>query len=666
MNAKLVNEAAPAIAPRRASITDKAIVLSLSVIGTAALTYIAWYRLPTLLWHWATEALWHWVPVAFALLFLTLPPVLAAGGTVSVFKLRSRTRRLFWYTALGFLAALALGLLILWSFVPSGTWWKSGYWWIWAVLVVALSVVSIGARMFTVVQPVTKRKRYKREWRFNHNHPDVESPPALGVAMSGGGIRSAAFNLGVLQALHESGILRSVDVMSAVSGGTYAMSWYMLQPFYAAKASSREKGEFRVDDIIDEMFDPNGRFQSYLLTNPKVVDVVEIGINAVFGATLGQPLRALTAFGDDLDQYNSFGPRRNYRESLQKLFQGHPTQDSRDLENRIDFSWKQDTAITDFSAVTPVTYRELADFAKANHLPFFIFNCAVLVDRPFRRMLWPTAFELTADDLGGDVCGYRRWADLEAADAEEVGERTERKPRLVRWLDSPEEHVHGRWVKMVNVAPAISGAAIGLAYFNPKKSQRCLKLATWMPFVGNIDLGYLLPRKILRSESPLYVSDGGHGENLGAYALIRRDCRKIIVVDAEREPALPYAFQAYCKLRDQLDEEESRLLRVEEIEAYLRETPSGPPPSVMTGTVAPKSGADCAEGCLSIVYIKLGLDRNQLDSFPPEVRAYAETSHLFPQDPTSDQSFSPEQFTAYRILGRHIGLVAAKKVSPDN
>ncbi len=49
----------------------------------------------------------------------------------------------------------------------------------------------------------------------------------VGIALSGGGIRSATFNLGVLQALTRYGILRSVDYMSTVSGGGYIAGWLL-------------------------------------------------------------------------------------------------------------------------------------------------------------------------------------------------------------------------------------------------------------------------------------------------------------------------------------------------------------------------------------------------------------------------------------------------------
>src|SRR6266576_2772934 len=44
---------------------------------------------------------------------------------------------------------------------------------------------------------------------------------AVGLALSGGGVRSAAFSLGVLQALNHYNVLRNVDYLSTVSGGGY-------------------------------------------------------------------------------------------------------------------------------------------------------------------------------------------------------------------------------------------------------------------------------------------------------------------------------------------------------------------------------------------------------------------------------------------------------------
>jgi predicted acylesterase/phospholipase RssA len=42
-----------------------------------------------------------------------------------------------------------------------------------------------------------------------------------GLALSGGGIRSASFCLGALQALDKAGVLKKIDYLSTVSGGGY-------------------------------------------------------------------------------------------------------------------------------------------------------------------------------------------------------------------------------------------------------------------------------------------------------------------------------------------------------------------------------------------------------------------------------------------------------------
>ena len=51
----------------------------------------------------------------------------------------------------------------------------------------------------------------------------------VGLALSGGGVRSASFAIGVLQALHGEGRLNQIDYLSTVSGGGYAgalLTWF--------------------------------------------------------------------------------------------------------------------------------------------------------------------------------------------------------------------------------------------------------------------------------------------------------------------------------------------------------------------------------------------------------------------------------------------------------
>ncbi|TGE25349.1 patatin-like phospholipase family protein [Hymenobacter aquaticus] len=53
-------------------------------------------------------------------------------------------------------------------------------------------------------------------------------PHALGLALSGGGYRAAAFHLGTLRKLHELGILPHVEVLSTISGGSITGAAYCL------------------------------------------------------------------------------------------------------------------------------------------------------------------------------------------------------------------------------------------------------------------------------------------------------------------------------------------------------------------------------------------------------------------------------------------------------
>jgi hypothetical protein len=56
--------------------------------------------------------------------------------------------------------------------------------------------------------------------------PDVDGKrPIIGLAFSGGGIRSATFNLGVMQGLAKFKLLRQIDYLSTVSGGGFIGSW---------------------------------------------------------------------------------------------------------------------------------------------------------------------------------------------------------------------------------------------------------------------------------------------------------------------------------------------------------------------------------------------------------------------------------------------------------
>lgn len=81
-----------------------------------------------------------------------------------------------------------------------------------------------------------------------------------GLALSGGGIRSAVFQIGVLKQLYDTEIrnpdskisLKNIKVISSVSGGSYASHWLYMNHIYAQdRANSRhEFGYFSLDDVF--------------------------------------------------------------------------------------------------------------------------------------------------------------------------------------------------------------------------------------------------------------------------------------------------------------------------------------------------------------------------------------------------------------------------------
>lgn len=67
---------------------------------------------------------------------------------------------------------------------------------------------------------------------------DASLPYRTGLALSGGGVRSASFSLGVLQVLADRGLLKHFDYLSTVSGGGYIGSALALRLAKAAEEKS--------------------------------------------------------------------------------------------------------------------------------------------------------------------------------------------------------------------------------------------------------------------------------------------------------------------------------------------------------------------------------------------------------------------------------------------
>ncbi len=84
---------------------------------------------------------------------------------------------------------------------------------------------------------------------------DDDQPKDLtGLALSGGGLRSAMFNDGFLQALSHRGLLRYVDYLSSVSGGGYIAS--RLSTVNARRANAEDEGGFFAEESTGRQSKP--------------------------------------------------------------------------------------------------------------------------------------------------------------------------------------------------------------------------------------------------------------------------------------------------------------------------------------------------------------------------------------------------------------------------
>ncbi len=122
----------------------------------------------------------------------------------------------------------------------------------------------------------------RRKIRNHDAKPEDVKNTSLGICFSGGGIRSATFNLGVLQGLAAEGLLNLADYLSTVSGGGYIGSWF--QGLCSRKAYTRPEAPYA--DVQD--------FLSRETTDPKTADMDPITFLRKYSNYLAPQLGALS------------------------------------------------------------------------------------------------------------------------------------------------------------------------------------------------------------------------------------------------------------------------------------------------------------------------------------------------------------------------------------
>ena len=150
----------------------------------------------------------------------------------------------------------------------------------------------------------------------------------------------------------------------------------------------------------------------------------------------------------------------------------------------------------------------------------------------------------------------------------------------------------------------------------------------------------------------IYLSDGGHFENLAIYEMVLRRCHCIVVSDAGCDPDYTYEDLANAVRKIRIDfgipidfDNPCMPMSADKLPNGRH---SGKHCAIARIRYSAVDGPHAPDGVL--IYIKPSLNGNE----PADVQHYAAANPLFPHQPTSDQFFDESQFESYRRLGLHV------------
>jgi hypothetical protein len=149
----------------------------------------------------------------------------------------------------------------------------------------------------------------------------------------------------------------------------------------------------------------------------------------------------------------------------------------------------------------------------------------------------------------------------------------------------------------------------------------------------------------------LYVTDGGHYENLGLVELLRRGCTEVYCFDASGGTRLDALGDAIALARSELNVE------IDELD-----------PSPLTENPKTRLAKRCCVG--GRIRYPNGVDgvliyaRNVVtEKAPYDVQAFRLRDKAFPHHSTLEQLYTDEKFEAYRELGAHAGRAAIEEAA---
>lgn len=139
----------------------------------------------------------------------------------------------------------------------------------------------------------------------------------------------------------------------------------------------------------------------------------------------------------------------------------------------------------------------------------------------------------------------------------------------------------------------------------------------------------------------VYLSDGGHFENLALYEMVRRRCRYIVVLDGGCDPETTYEDLGNALRKIRIDQK---------ISIEFKEPFPVPGEKLTKRCAVAEIHYDEIDASLKngyLIYIKPVI----LNAEPPDVTAYHAANRAFPHESTGNQWFNESQTESYRMLG---------------
>jgi hypothetical protein len=263
-------------------------------------------------------------------------------------------------------------------------------------------------------------------------------------------------------------------------------------------------------------------------------------------------------------------------------------------------------------------------------------------------------FTFTPDFVGSDLTGYATTETMEKRDG-----RLDLGSAMAISGAAASANMGGNTVRLLSPTLSLLNVRLGYylknpAFIAPARNVR-ERLAAWRGELA--DRFFLLIEMfngLTERRRNVYLTDGGHIENLGVYELLRRRCSLIVAIDAEADPELGCGSLLKLERFARIDLGIRIVLPWEGIARKSREIAAGLPdrsypcdkgPHCALGRILYPDGP---EGLL--LYVKSSLSGDEKDY----ILDYATRHPTFPHESTGDQFFSEEQFEMYRALGFHM------------